>query len=46
MFASVADDVVQARLLRDVLAQHVDRMPHQHGGIERRPPLLGRRRRV
>ena len=44
--AAARDDVVDARLLRHVLAHHVHHVVHGLDRVERRPPALRRRRRV
>ena len=44
--AALRDDVVDARLLRDVLAHHVHHVVHRLHAVERRAPLLGGRRGV
>ena len=44
--AAAGDDVVNARLLRHVLAHHVDHVVHRLDPVERRAAAVGRRRRV
>ena len=44
--AALGDDVVDARLLGDMLAQHVDGVECEFDGVERRPPGVWRGSRV